>query len=170
MKKHGTFIKVAEQAKYLLGLDAGNTVIKAVLFDVSGRVIAKCAIDGQSATPEPGHVERGLAELWRNASEVIRTCIDQAEIDANDIVGIGCAGHGNGLYLLDKQDEPLLAIQSLDTRAAGMAEILNKDGNGDKLHAICLQKPWPSQTPTLLAWIKANKPQIFAATGTVFLC
>ncbi|NKB53373.1 MAG: hypothetical protein GKR97_14305, partial [Rhizobiaceae bacterium] len=161
---------MAEQQKYLLGLDAGNTVIKAVLFDLSGNEIAKYARDGQSSTPEPGHVERDLTELWRNACEVIRSCIDKAGINASDIVGIGCAGHGNGLYLLDKQDAPLLAIQSLDTRAAGIAEKLSEAGNGDKLHGLCLQKPWPSQTPTLLAWIKANRPDIYAATGTVFLC
>jgi L-xylulokinase len=35
---------------------------------------------------------------------------------------IGLAGHGNGLYLLDKEGEPLLGIQSLDSRAAALAE------------------------------------------------
>ncbi|MEP1209841.1 MAG: FGGY-family carbohydrate kinase [Rhizobiaceae bacterium] len=161
---------MAEQQKYLLGLDAGNTVIKAVLFDLSGNEIAKHALDGQSSTPQPGHVERDLDELWRNACQAIAGCIERAGIAAADIVGIGCAGHGNGLYLLDKQDAPLLAFQSLDTRAAGMAGELSQQGNGEQLHAICLQKPWPSQTPTLLAWIKANRPDIYAETGTVFLC
>ena len=170
MNKRGTFIKVAEHTKYLLGLDAGNTVIKAVLFDLSGNEIAKHALDGQSSTPEPGHVERDLSELWGNACQAIRSCIDQSQIEASDIVGIGCAGHGNGLYLLDKEDAPLLAIQSLDTRAAGTADQLGQAGNGEELHALCLQKPWPSQTPTLLAWIKTNRPDIYAAAGTVFLC
>ena len=138
---------MAEQQKYLLGLDAGNTVIKAVLFDLTGRQIAKHVLDGQSSTPQPGHVERDLSELWRNACEAIRVCVEQADIQASDIAGIGCAGHGNGLYLLDQDDAPLLGIQSLDTRAASTAEQLSEGGNGDELHAICLQKPWPSQTP-----------------------
>jgi L-xylulokinase len=42
--------------------------------------------------------------------------------------------------------------------------------SGDALHVICLQKPWPSQTPTLLAWIKANRPEIYNQAGTVMLC
>ncbi len=159
-----------ERPKYLLGLDAGNTVIKAVLFDRSGRQIAKHALDGQSSTPQPGHVERDLSELWHNACEVVRICIDQAGIEASNIAGIGCAGHGNGLYLLDGDDAPLLGIQSLDTRAAKTAEMLGDGARGDELHALCLQKPWPSQTPTLLAWIKANRPDIYAAAGTVLLC
>jgi len=159
-----------ESRKYLLGLDAGNTVIKAVLFDLSGNQIAKHALDGQSSTPQPGHVERDLSELWNNAREVIRGCIDQAGIDPSHIAGIGCAGHGNGLYLLDSDDVPLLGIQSLDTRAAELAAALGQGSRGDELHALCLQKPWPSQTPTLLAWIKANRPQTYSDAGTLLLC
>jgi L-xylulokinase len=161
---------VPDPQKYLLGLDAGNTVIKAVLFDLSGNEIAKHALDGQSSTPQPGHVERDLGELWENAVEVIKTCIAKAGISPELIAAIGCAGHGNGLYLLDKSDAPLLGIQSLDSRAAGVAEALAVGINGPEFHAICLQKPWPSQTPTLLAWVKENQPDLYASTGTVLLC
>ena len=65
---------------------------------------------------------------------------------------------------------PLLAIQSLDSRAAALAEELGGDGNGARLHAICLQAPWPSQTPTLLAWVKRHAPEAYARAGTAFLC
>lgn len=159
-----------EAKKYLLGLDAGNTVIKAVLFDLEGREVAIHALDGQSSTPQPGHVERSLDELWKNAVEVIRTCIGKAGVNASAIVGIGCAGHGNGLYLLDKDDAPLLGIQSLDTRASNVAEQLSERRQGQDFHEICLQKPWPSQTPTLLAWMKQNEPNVFEKAGTVLLC
>ena len=159
---------MADTDRYLLGLDAGNTVIKAVLFDLSGRQIAMHAIDGHSQTPRPGHVERDLGELWRNAQESIRACIEAAGIDPRQIAGIGCAGHGNGLYLIDGDGEPVLGIQSLDTRAAATAESLAP--HADALHAICLQKPWPSQTPTLLAWVKANAPELYGRAATVMLC
>lgn len=160
---------MADTKTYLLGLDAGNTVIKAVLFDLEGRQCGMHALDGQSVTPEPGHVERDLNELWANACAAIRACIDGAGIAASQIAGIGCAGHGNGLYLLDKSDTPLLGIQSLDSRAAGVAADLSAQ-KGDAFHAICRQKPWPSQTPSLLAWVKREAPEIYAETGTIFLC
>ena len=160
---------MAERGPYLVGLDAGNTVIKAVLFDCEGRQLAVRAIDGRSWLPHPGHVERDLDELWTNAREAIRGVIADAGIDPADIAGIGCAGHGNGLYLLDKEDRPLLGIQSLDTRAAGLAARMAVEA-GEGLHALCLQKPWPSQTPTLLAWVKANRPEIYQRAGTAMLC
>ena len=49
---------MAERERYLLGLDAGNTVIKAVLFDLAGRQIARAARDGRSIVSEPGHPRR----------------------------------------------------------------------------------------------------------------
>jgi L-xylulokinase len=154
---------------YLLGLDAGNTVIKAVLFDRDGRQIAMHALDGRSSTPQPGHVERDLNELWSNACQAIRACIEKAGIDPAEIAAIGCAGHGNGLYLLDQAGEPLLGVQSLDGRAAELAAELNSAA-GDPIHALSLQKPWPAQTPTLLAWVKRHAPDLYARTGTVLLC
>ncbi len=158
-----------ELAPCLLGLDAGNTVIKSVLFDARGRQLAMHAVDGRSHTPRPGHVERDLGELWENARTAIKACIDAAGIDPRRIVGIGCAGHGNGLYLLDDADRPLVGIQSLDTRAADLAARLSARA-GDALHAICLQKPWPSQTPTLLAWVKAHTPETYRRAATAMLC
>ena len=78
-----------DSARFLLGIDVGNTVIKAVLFDLDGRQVGSHAIDGQSSSPEPGHVERDLEELWRNASEALRRCVSEAGIDPGQIVALG---------------------------------------------------------------------------------
>ncbi|WP_418137958.1 FGGY-family carbohydrate kinase [Agrobacterium sp. El2ro-1b] len=153
----------------ILGLDVGNTVIKAVLFDMAGRQIAQHAIDGHSTFPQPGYVERNLEELWRNGCEAIRQLLVKSAVDPHSIAGVGCAGHGNGLYLLDKEQQPLLGIQSLDSRAADMATELDRK-SGDLLQARCLQRPWPAQTPTLLAWVKRHAPDLYAQTGTVLFC
>lgn len=154
--------------EYLLGLDAGNTVIKAVIFDRTGRELAYAGEEGHSRMPSPGHVERDLGELWSNARRVIRTCLDKAGISASDIAAIGCAGHGNGLYALDRDGAPLIGIQSLDTRATGLVEEWAGDGVGERTYPIARQRPWPSQTPTLLAWLKRHRPDLFKRIGTVF--
>ncbi len=160
---------MAEQRRYLLGLDAGNTVIKAVLFDGDGRQLAAQAMDGTSSSSVPGRVERDMDELWANAGTVIRACIAEAGIAPDEIAAVGCAGHGNGLYLVDAEGAAVTGIQSLDTRAAGMADAL-ADHSGEALFDRCLQKPWPSQTPMLLSWIKENAPDRYARAATVMLC
>ena len=160
---------MVEAPQYLLGVDAGNTVIKAALFDLRGQQIALRKLEGQSFSPEPGYVERDLGELWTNASVVIRGCITDAGIAPEQISGIGCTGHGNGLYLLDADQRPVLGIQSLDTRAAGLAREMSIR-HGNALHELCLQKPWPAQTPVLLAWIKRERPELYRKAHTVLLC
>ena len=45
-------------SKLLLGLDAGNTVVKAVLFDRSGKVVARYA-----PTTKPADIERDIEKL-----------------------------------------------------------------------------------------------------------
>lgn len=157
---------MAETQRFLLGLDAGNTVIKAVLFDLSGRQVSAHGIDGATHKPAAGMVERSVPELWENAKVAIATCVAKAEIDPRQIVAIGTAGHGNGLYLLDRCDKPLLGIQSLDSRAAALANALDAE-NGAALHALCLQRPWPSQTPVLLSWLKQNRADLYARAGTL---
>lgn len=160
---------MAEARRYLLGLDVGNTVIKAVLFDLSGQQIAAEAIDGQSLRPKPGHVERDLGELWANGRTVIRAVLAKSGVPAAAIAAIGCAGHGNGLYLLDRDRQPLLGIQSLDGRGASLAADLDQ-ATGDALYNRCLQRPWPAQTPVLLAWVKRHAPEIYARAGTLLFC
>ncbi|HQZ13163.1 MAG TPA: FGGY-family carbohydrate kinase [Devosia sp.] len=157
---------MAESGPCLLGLDAGNTVIKAVLFDVRGRQVAAHGVDGTTHKPAAGMVERPVGELWENARAAIAGCIAAAGIDPKAIVAIGTAGHGNGLYLLDREGGPLVGVQSLDTRAAGVAAELDAAA-GERLHAISLQKPWPSQTPSLLAWFKRHRPEVYARAGTL---
>jgi hypothetical protein len=66
---------VADADGLLLGLDAGNTVIKAVLFDRQGRQLARSGRNGISRHPQPGYVERDPEELWRDAGEAIRDCV-----------------------------------------------------------------------------------------------
>lgn len=165
-KRLGTSTAVADGGPYLLGLDAGNTVIKAVLFDRDGRQLAWHGIDGSTHKPAPGMVERSVGELWDNARTAISGCVAKAGIDPRDIAAIGTAGHGNGLYLLDRNSAPLIGIQSLDTRAAALAAELDATC-GSAIHGISLQRPWPSQTPVLLAWVKRNRPDLYARAGTL---
>ena len=111
-------------------------------------------------------VERSVAELWENARLAIAGCLKAARAAPLDIAAVGCAGHGNGLYLLDRDGGSVIGIQSLDTRAAGLAAELDSAA-GTAMHAIGLQRPWPSQTPVLLAWLKRQRPDLYARAGTL---
>ncbi|MDQ0393337.1 FGGY-family carbohydrate kinase [Labrys monachus] len=156
--------------QFLLGIDAGNTLVKAVLFRTDGTEVASEHREGNSRHPEPGHVERDIGEMWACAADAIRGCLGKAGIDPADIAAIGCTGHGNGIYLFDGEDAPLLGIQSLDARAASLSARMLADGTGDALYPLALQKPWPAQTGTLLSWLSRNQPDLIARAAHVLFC
>ncbi len=156
--------------KAYLGIDAGNTGVKAVLFDAAGRELARAHCDTGGTSPAPGRVERDLSRLYSDLDGLIREVLAQSGLSGAAVAGIGTSGHGNGLYLLDRSGGPLAAIQSLDTRAADLVTEWEASGVADVAAKIACQRPWPSQTPTLLAWMARHQPEVMAQAGHVLMC
>lgn len=156
--------------QYLLGLDNGNTMTKAALFDLSGREIAVCSEPVSTLYPQPGHSERDMQELWLQSGKAIRAVLKSSAINPAQIAALGCSGHGNGVYLLDRQRQPLKAIQSLDSRATDLVEQWQTQGLGEQIYAYNLQGIWPAQTAVLLAWLKRYDRAIYDKIGTAFCC
>ncbi len=117
----------------ILGIDAGNTMIKAVLFDLSGTILAVAEHSGETLQPQEGYAERSIAAIRHGTEQAIRHCLLQAGTDAQDIIAVGAAGHGNGLYTLDRALQPQLGIQSIDRRADDIVAALEQ---AEKQHAI----------------------------------
>jgi L-xylulokinase len=153
-----------------LGIDAGNTGVKAALFDERGRALASAHRDTGGHCPAPGMVERDIGRLRTDLDGLVRELLDKSGLGGRDIAGIGTSGHGNGLYMLDAEGGQVAAIQSLDTRAAGLVEEWNGKGVADAAEAICLQRPWAAQTPALLAWISKHRPEAMAQAAHVLMC
>ncbi|MEO1952826.1 FGGY-family carbohydrate kinase [Thioclava sp.] len=154
---------------YLLGVDAGNTMVKAAIFDAEGRTIASAARNSDSQQPAPHFVERSPQDLWTAAERAIADCIAMSGVDPSAIRAIGAAGHGNGLYLLDRNGKGLCGIQSMDSRAAPLAAQLD-DTVGARILQIAHSRPWPAMTPVLLAWMQAHRPESLADAGHALLC
>ncbi len=149
----------------LLGIDAGNTMIKAVLFDLSGRVLSVAECAGETHQPQEGYAERPVEDIWHGVSEAVSRCLQQAGSAANEVIAVGAAGHGNGLYALDKQQQPLFGIQSIDHRAMDTVHQLEASGADKAIYQLSLQKPWPAATPVLVSWIKQHQPDRWAQIG-----
>lgn len=151
----------------LLGIDAGNTMIKAVLFDLDGTVRAVASCAGETHQPRPGYAERPVTDVWQGVTTAIKACL--AQMPDAEVIAVGAAGHGNGLYALDRQQCPLIGIQSVDSRAADRAQELEQTGAAAAIYARSLQKVWASSTPVLLSWLKRHDPACYQRMGHV-LC
>ena len=66
--------------RYFLGIDNGNTVSKAALFDVRGKeiAIASCKVDTEY--PHPGWTERDMEMLWDSTACAIHDVLSSSGV------------------------------------------------------------------------------------------
>ena len=158
-------------ATYLLGTDSGCTMSKAALFTLDGKEVAVASRKTETLTPRPGHLERNIPEMWKATCDAVREVLQAAAIDAGDIACVACAGHGNGLYLVDKDGVPVRdAIMSTDSRARGITDRWLADGVDKVVRPKMMQSIWPAQPGALLAWLRDNEPDVMKRAGWVLMC
>jgi L-xylulokinase len=156
---------------YLLGVDSGSTATKAVIFDTAGRTIAVGSRRVEQRQPRARHVERDMRETWDAACGAIREALAKAPGAAASIAAVGVTGHGDGLYLVDRQGAPLGAgILSLDSRAIGVREQWRETGVLDRALRLTGQQPYPYAAVSLLKWIQSHEPERFANIGHALFC
>jgi len=157
-------------AQYLLGIDNGSTVSKAALFDFHGREIAVASCKADTEYPHPGWTERDMEMLWQCTATAIREVLAKSGVKPEEIAGIGNTGHGNGVYLLDKQGQPLRnGIQSMDSRATSVVTEWNQRNLHEQVFPFTIQSFWPAQPNALLVWLKKNEPQNYERLGAILM-
>ena len=158
------------QDTYFIGIDNGGTMSKAAVFNAVGREIAIASRRVNILSPRPGWSERDMRMLWVHTAEAIREAVAKSGLAPEQIKGLACTGHGNGLYLLDKAGCPLRhAINSSDSRAQSHIDLWHKEGVWEKVLPRTAQSLWAAQPAPLLAWLRDNEPGVFRDIGTVFM-
>jgi L-xylulokinase len=156
---------------YLLGIDNGGTVSKAALFTVNGDEVAIAGRKLPSLEPKPGHAERDADALWRSTAEAIREVLAKSGVNPRDILCVACAGHGNGLYLIDKDGRPARnGIYSTDSRALEIVTRWRASGVSERALPKTAQCLWPGQPNALLAWLRDHEPETLARSRWALMC
>ncbi len=71
--------------EYVLSLDCGITMTKAVIFSSDGKEQGIGFSKPPVIYPKPGWVEKDPLELWKNAAQAIKGALGNSGIDANKI-------------------------------------------------------------------------------------
>jgi sugar (pentulose or hexulose) kinase len=145
---------------YLLGIDNGTTVTKAALFDLEGHEIAVGSQNVEVKHPEPGWAEQSMGEIWQAVVQAIQECLGTAGIDPAEIAGISLSGHGGGVWLLDRNGQPVRdAIIWLDGRAKPYLDEWGADGRLDELYDASGWSLFPGiGACTLFPWLMEHEP------------
>ncbi len=152
--------------KYFLTIDNGGTNTKAIIFDQNGNQIGSETFPTMRIEKRSGFHEIDLSELWTAISGAVKKVIKKSGLDASQIVGVSCVGHGKGLYALDHDKQVFMnGILSTDSRAVQLAEQFEK--KVAKIYPISYQHVMESQSPVLLRWLKENDRQTYDRIGVI---
>ncbi len=155
---------------FLLGLDKGTSVIKAVVFDAAGRERACAQRRVEVLRPKPGWHEEDPRRTWACCAETIREVLQLSGLDGGDIAAIGIAGHMGGAWLVDAAGEPVRhAICWPDGRAQADLVALEASGATARTFELSGNGLMPGITALLLGWLARHEPEALRRTTTV-LC
>ena len=158
-------------ADCVIGIDAGGTMTKAALFDLSGRELACARRKNVMAFPRPGWTERDPDQMWNAAAASVREVLSVSGKSAGDVAAVSVAGYGSGLYVLDRAGNPVRpGIVSTDSRAASLVGEWAAAGLTAQVEPLIQQRVWPGQSLALLGWLLRHEPDILARAHTISFC
>ena len=155
----------------LLGIDAGQTVAKAVLARPDGRQVAAAAAATRTSSPRPRWQERDMDELWAQVAAAVRDCLTSAGVDGAAVASVGVCGHNDGLHLVDAALRPVRpAVLATDSRAIAEAAQFGHGERARQALALTGQLPFPGSPAMVLRWLRAAEPERFGAIAWVLFC
>lgn len=118
----------------LIGIDAGGTMTKVVLFDLAGNELGCERQPNVMLMPHPGWTERDPERMWSATCVSIRNLLETTGTDPADVVAVTPSGYGGGVYLVDSSGIPVRnGLVSTDTRSIPIIETWAATGLGRRL-------------------------------------
>lgn len=155
---------------YFIGLDAGSSLCKAAVFDLSGRQYGEASRRTPISRPHPGWSELDPDASWSAAQAVIAEAVRDSGVAVADIAGIGLSAAMVGAWFVDARGEALRpGIIWEDCRSQPVLdEMMARDpdvmstifrSSGSALQQGC--------TLPVLAWFACHEPELLRRTAHV---
>lgn len=156
-------------SEYLIGIDAGCTSSKVVIFDKEGQILSTASTPSMRFKKRRDDFEEfDVNELWNLISKCIHEAIENAGIDAGDIKGIGVTSFGNGVVFLDRGGNSIApGCFSQDYRANDIVELYQKEGVYERINEIIKGTLYAGEPGPILRWYKENEREIYDKIGGV---
>ncbi len=159
--------------KYIIGIDAGTSNVKSVLFDLEGKEVLVESVENEPIHIGDSDIEQNMTILWDKVNLSIKMLMENGPAKGEDILGIGLTGQGEGCWLIDKDGKPVQdALLWCDGRASAQIEKLQKE-DPELVKEIHKTTGTPALTGTqlmLLKWMKENRKEVLDRAETMFFC
>ncbi|OII34425.1 FGGY-family carbohydrate kinase [Plantibacter sp. MMLR14_011] len=173
MAEHGPHSAPHEsRSRFLLGIDVGQTAVKAVLHDERLLPVAVARRASPVDRPVARHAERSQDDLWAAVAGAVSEVMATSGVDPSLVAAVGITGHGDGLHLVTAAGAPVgPAITAMDSRAHVEAAELASDP--DRLRVVLErsgQLPTPGAAGNLLRWLLRHDPERVQQADAMLFC
>lgn len=153
----------------VLGIDAGTTSVKTVVFNLSGEILNIARSSVSINRGQAGEAEASMRDVWLATVETVVAAMEP--LRASEVLAIGITGQGDGAWLLDASDAPLRdAVLWLDGRAVARVEEWNLDGRGAAVKQATGSSVFAGAMPVLVEELQASQPEVMATLGGQLNC
>jgi len=148
---------------HVIGLDVGTTGLKAIVFDLEGKIKGYGFGRYDLIIKKSNWVEQDPEKLWEIARNVIRKVIKDTNL--KDIKAICVSVQGDAVIPADSKIRPLHnAILGMDYRSVKAAQFCSELIGERELFNITGMRPHPITSLTKILWFKENTKDIYKET------
>jgi gluconokinase len=145
------------EQNYFTGIDIGTTSTKAVVFDVSGNVLAQKSIAYEMFHPKPNWSEQNPDEIYDAVNQCL-TFLDKRSL--LETLSFSSAMHS--IMVVDIAGKPLTnLIVWADNRAIDIGNTLKKSELGQEIYQRTGTPIHPFSFLCKILWLKENEPETF---------
>lgn len=148
---------------YLLGIDVGSTSMKALIYDLNGKVIARGSHPTKSTTSDPDHPNWQVYppdHIWDGISTAIQQAVSQID-SADQIKAAAVTGLGADAVPLDHNGKPLYPfINWLCTRTTPQFERWLDEVGLEDTFQVSGWQPFVWSTVLRMMWMNENEPEL----------
>ena len=152
---------------YLVGIDLGSTSLKAVVYDDSGRALARASRPTQLFNPHADHPDWAVwrpEQIWGGTAAALREAIAKLD-DPRRIRGVAVTGMGMDGVPIDREGRWLYPFISWHCpRTAPQREWWLQHIGAEKQFSISGNPVWAINPALRLLWMREHEPAILERT------
>ena len=147
--------------KYIIGIDAGTTGIRAIAFDHDANVLSNAYSEFTQYFPEPGWVEHDADEIFDVTMAMIEKCVKDGGLSFDDLAAIGITNQRETTVLWNKNTGKAVyhSIVWQDMRTADRVTAFNEK-YGDSKYATAGSNAMTNSTGPKIEWIMEHAPEV----------
>ena len=144
--------------RYILSIDQSTQGTKVMLFDETGKKVARTDRPHKQYIDENGWVEHDLGEIYENLLAAAKELLDMTGVQTEEIAAVGISNQRETTVVWDRDSgQPIYnAIVWQCRRTAPLADQLIVDGHEEEIRAKTGLTPDPYFSGTKIRWILDN--------------